>query len=40
MTFKKYRPIFILADLYCNMSQPGEKEAKVLHDLCDSFNLT
>ena len=35
-------PIFILADvnIYCNMLWPKEKEAKVLHDFCDSFNLT
>ena len=34
-------PIFVLADFnICNTPQPDEKEAKVLHDSCDSFNLT
>ena len=33
-------PVFILADVNCNMLWPDAKEAKVLHDFCDSFNLT
>ena len=33
-------PIFILADVNCNMLWPKEKEAEALHDFCDSFNLT
>ena len=33
-------PIFILADVNCNMLWPNEKEAEALHDFCDSFNLT
>ena len=33
-------PVFILADVNCNMLWRDAKEAKVLHDFCDSFNLT
>ena len=33
-------PIFIFADVNCNMLWPKEKEAKALHDFCDSLNLT
>lgn len=33
-------PVFIFADVICNMLWPKEKEAKALHDFGDSFNLT